>query len=619
MKSLLLTNYLIFLGCLISSSCQANNTCIQLGKNEVALTEKLHLYEDLDRDTNFEIVKNNDLIFKPYDQITIKDAAYWGRVTLCNSNTYTHWSFRVNRNQLSHFNLCYFNKTKSKWITNYSGAFQPYDSQDGYFPIQSDYNHIDIRLDAHEEIDIYFYFNNSRKYIDPNVSVTIIPKDVLFYSNLNDWKSRTYLITGLFLFLIILGATFYYNTRDKAFLYYGLYLTSLLIWIYYAAGLFDDWLMKNIFPQHPENARLIGTVIVCYWFYISFIWHFGHINKMFEWGRKYFLVWSGYIAFFFPLIIGSNLLTKNIQIFFKFGLIFNLGMTLFTLRAMQLLWHKRHETDIRYVIIGLFLMFSLLAVASYEIVMNDFQIPKFSIISILFMIEIVFFLWALSQRYKNFLQYEVENEVISQSLKEKDTLLREIHHRVKNNLQVISALLTLQSKYVAHDEAKEALKVGEGRVHSMALIHQDLYQHSNLKGVNARDYFEKLINNLIASYKSDQVRLSLHCDIHPMLLDVDTMIPLGLVVNELTSNALKHAFTNTQTGNIYITLKEVNNTLQLMIRDDGKGATSVELESKSFGFSLIQSFARRLDADVDVTNDNGLSVLLQIRNYKMAG
>ena len=608
--------YIIFLLSQILTCVNGQSDCIQLTGDQVELTPNISILEDINQEYNFDAIKNGRFSFIDINEITFKNTTYWGRIKLCNSNQQTQWSFRVNRNTLSHFNIHFYNNRKSTWETKNSGAFQPYEEQDGYFPLQSDYNHVDITLDSNEEAEILFYFRNNRKYAVPKISVSIIPKDAAFYESLNSWKSRTFLVAGLFLFLIILGATFYFNTRDKAFLFYGLYLSSLLIWIFFSAGMFDDWLSKNIFPQHPERSRMIGSVIICYWFYISFIWHFGNISKAYTWGKKYIVIWSAYIAIFVPILIVGHLTTKNMQIFFKIGLVFNFGMALFTIRVILLLWNRKKETDIRYAIIGFVLMLSLLIIASYEIVMNNFQIPEFSIISVIFISEIVFFLWALSQRYKNFLQFEVENQIIEQSLKEKDTLLREIHHRVKNNLQVISALLTLQSKYVSDDKAKDALKVGEGRVQSMALIHQDLYQHDNLKGVNVKDYIENLVKNLIDSYKTEKLVISLHSDIQPIFLDVDTMIPLGLVVNEIVSNALKHAFTNKIEGNIYITLQENLDALQLKIRDDGIGTSVVDLEGKSFGFSLIKSFARRLNAKVDVVNQDGLSILMEINNYK---
>jgi len=293
-------------------------------------------------------------------------------------------------------------------------------------------------------------------------------------------------------------------------------------------------------------------------------------------------------------------------------------MIIMTIVAIRRLWQMKDDIEIRNVLIGLGIMLLLLITASFEIVTHEFQLPEFSIISVFFIVEIVFFLWALSRRYKTYLVSETEKEVIAQSLKEKDTLLREIHHRVKNNLQVISALLTLQSKYVDDDKALSALKEGQGRVHSMALIHQDLYQHDNLKGVNAKNYFEKLTNTLIETYQTKESSVELRSEIDPILLDVDTMIPLGLIVNELISNALKHAFRHRDSGLILIEMKERDQQLFLKIEDDGSGADLQILEKKSFGFSLIRSFARRLDAELIINSDQGLEVIMQIKNYKKA-
>lgn len=208
------------------------------------------------------------------------------------------------------------------------------------------------------------------------------------------------------------------------------------------------------------------------------------------------------------------------------------------------------------------------------------------------------------------------NKKVKKSHDEKDTLLREIHHRVKNNLQVISALLTLQSSHLKNAQAKTALQEGQDRVQSMALIHKDLYQHDNLKGVNTKDYLEQLIDNLLSSYKIGEREIALNLDIQEINLDVDTMIPLGLMINELISNALKHAFGGIENGILSISLKEEDATLKMTIADNGVGLDDVgDIQNKSFGYSLIESFARKLDAEIALTNDDGLGVHLTINNY----
>ena len=211
------------------------------------------------------------------------------------------------------------------------------------------------------------------------------------------------------------------------------------------------------------------------------------------------------------------------------------------------------------------------------------------------------------------------NKTVKKSANEKDILLREIHHRVKNNLQVISALLTLQASHLTDLKAKEALKLGQDRVQSMAIIHRNLYQHDNLKGVSTKEYFEHLIQNLFESYLIDDEKIELLLDIQDLTLDVDTMIPLGLLVNELISNALKHAFTNRDHGQLEVSLHELNDQLYLSIKDNGIGvADPFTIQEKSFGYSLVQSFSRRLDADLNIQSKNGLEVEVLIKNYQRA-
>lgn len=226
---------------------------------------------------------------------------------------------------------------------------------------------------------------------------------------------------------------------------------------------------------------------------------------------------------------------------------------------------------------------------------------------------LLFFLWNTFKKVKE------QNEIITKNNDEKDILLREIHHRVKNNLQVISSLLLLQSKYVEDDSALNALQQGQNRVHSMALIHQNLYQTDNLTGVNAKEYFTKLVHNLFESYNITDDKISLKLAVDPLMLDVDTMIPLGLVMNELVSNSLKHAFSESRDGLITVTLKEEENSLILNVSDNGKGIVNIdEVEGKSFGFELIKAFAKKLNATLEVKGDSGFNTLIKIKNYTLA-
>jgi len=212
-----------------------------------------------------------------------------------------------------------------------------------------------------------------------------------------------------------------------------------------------------------------------------------------------------------------------------------------------------------------------------------------------------------------------QNAIISDALADKETLLREIHHRVKNNLQVISSLLGIQSRQITDRKAKEAIQEGRSRVHSMSLIHQNLYKKDNLTGIEMKDYLKKLSTSIISSYILQQGQVEVQHDIDEMTLDVETVVPIGLITNELLTNSLKYAFPDDRKGVITIQLKEKSNQLQLCISDDGIGLDPDQLRHKeeSYGHSLIKAFRKKLDATIDIKGDNGTEVTIKINNYKI--
>lgn len=220
--------------------------------------------------------------------------------------------------------------------------------------------------------------------------------------------------------------------------------------------------------------------------------------------------------------------------------------------------------------------------------------------------------------FRLFRKTQNQNQIIQKALDEKDILLREIHHRVKNNLQFISSLLGLQSEHISDLSALSALQEGQDRVQSMALIHQNLYQEDNLTGVEVHDYFVKLIRNLFDSYNIRPGQIELDLKIEALNLDVDSVIPIGLIVNELVSNALKYAFREKEQGSITVILEEEDQHLKLEVRDNGRGITGEELEhlGNSFGYRLINVFKDQLDANLHISNADGTRVVMSIHKYR---
>jgi two-component sensor histidine kinase len=204
-----------------------------------------------------------------------------------------------------------------------------------------------------------------------------------------------------------------------------------------------------------------------------------------------------------------------------------------------------------------------------------------------------------------------QNQQISNALAEREVLMREIHHRVKNNLQVVSSLLNVQSKLTNHPDAQKALTEGRDRVLTMAMIHEKLYKSDNLSQVNLDEYLVQIAESVFNSHNIDPDRIQLKTDIEPIILDLDKVINIGLLVNELITNSLKHAFKLKENGSITLTLKKVNAELQLTVSDDGN---FVEKEPKqsSYGTRLIATLARGLNAEMSTDTSKGTQTEIKI-------
>ena len=252
---------------------------------------------------------------------------------------------------------------------------------------------------------------------------------------------------------------------------------------------------------------------------------------------------------------------------------------------------------------------------------NAFEKKALGAGALLLLLAGVFAFRAYRIRKRSSEQLAQKNAVIEQALKEKELLLREIHHRVKNNLQVISSLLSIQSRGITDLKAREAVRDSRDRVKSMALIHQDLYKEDDLTGIDLPTYVNKLARSLVSSHQLAPEQITLSTNVDPLVLDVDTAIPLGLILNELLTNALKYAFPEGRPGRLWITIREANDQLHVEVRDDGVGydpnAERGE-ESSGFGLDMVRTFATKLKAEWEVRNDGGTVVDLRIGRFKLA-
>ena len=186
-------------------------------------------------------------------------------------------------------------------------------------------------------------------------------------------------------------------------------------------------------------------------------------------------------------------------------------------------------------------------------------------------------------------------------------LLREIHHRVKNNLQVISSLLNLQSGYIEDKKSLEIFRESQNRVKSMALIHEKLYQSKELNKIEFSEYIKSLMKDLFISYNIDNERIKLKSDFEGIYFEIDTAILGGLIINELVSNSLKHAFPDGRKGEVFIGINKIeNNKYVLILKDNGIGfPENIDFrKTDSLGLQLVTTLTEQLGGVIDL-NRNG--------------
>lgn len=201
------------------------------------------------------------------------------------------------------------------------------------------------------------------------------------------------------------------------------------------------------------------------------------------------------------------------------------------------------------------------------------------------------------------------NAIIVDSLKEKDILLKEIHHRVKNNLQLVMSLLNIQAQDSQNISIEDFLEKGQSRIATMSLIHQNLYLSDNFAHIDFQTYLETLVSNIKSTFNENKVAIAI--DTHGNKFDLDTAIPLGLIINEIVCNALKHAFPEDMEGQIQIAIqKKESNFFELVIGDNGIG-TAITKKSNSIGLELVSLLVMQLRGKIEKTNQIGTHYCIQ--------
>jgi len=198
---------------------------------------------------------------------------------------------------------------------------------------------------------------------------------------------------------------------------------------------------------------------------------------------------------------------------------------------------------------------------------------------------------------------QAEKRVLYQKNEEKNTMLKEIHHRIKNNLQVVNSLLSLQSREIDDEKVVAMFKDTRKRVLSMAMLHERMYGSDDLQFIDIHQHFKTLIENLVKSYAVDK-KIKLEISVKDVEMGISTLTPLGLLLIEVITNSLKYAFTTKKEGTIKVSLKQLNGKYELIVGDDGTGYIPKK-ESTGLGTKLIQIFSKQLNGSIEKLNSSG--------------
>jgi two-component sensor histidine kinase len=217
---------------------------------------------------------------------------------------------------------------------------------------------------------------------------------------------------------------------------------------------------------------------------------------------------------------------------------------------------------------------------------------------------------------------ESQNKQIKETLLEKETLLREVHHRVKNNLQIVYSLLNIQSRTILDKEALSSIQEGQNRIQAMSLIHQYLYQSEQLSFIDLDIYFRELVEHISKLFVGENTHINTHIDTSGVRFGIDIAIPLGLIVNELVSNSYKYAFELKNKGDIWINIVPLDaDNYELRVSDNGQGLPKdVDIhKAKSLGFRLVTILSRQLHGHFSHQSDKDItSIIVVFKSIKIA-
>ena len=603
--------YKVVLFIIFSSNIYANILNIDENTKNINLLQYSEIYIDKTRSLTIEDIKNSNIKFEKNDKNILAygyspDLDVWIKITIKNNSNKSILKIIEYNNPLT-TNIDFFDSNKNIHL------------KDGFLIDNLDKSTINpifkIELNPNEE-NIYFIKATS------NITTLIVDLKLwdenVFYKKEIKHQLILSLFFGAMFILGIYNLFIYVFTKDKSYLYYVLYIFGLILHHLVYVG------FAKLYIFNLETLKIIIELAAL--FVALPIYFLGFFTKSFLQTIQYpklnkvlniFLIIIPLSIIFFLLTEEYDKYRTNLLMLF---LIFLMIVTIYA---------SLNKNRQAYFILFAWLVFlssGLLMTLSSMGIYNTLPFPY--LIEVSFVLEAVIFSIALANRITNLqkekneanqkliVQQENETKRLSKevdlrtkdlkvALGEKEVLLKELNHRVKNNMQTIVSLIRLQSDEIEDEKLKDILLTTQNRIAAMGHLHELLYNQENINFIDVYEYFETLVDEVKSSYDES---INIHLDIKTKL-KMEQAIYCGLMINELITNSFKYAFLNKK-GNIYITLEKSNNILKLSVKDDGVGFDK-DNTTFSLGLTLVNTLAiNQLKGEMDIESKNGTSITI---------
>lgn len=603
--------YKVVLFIIFSSNIYANILNIDENTKNINLLQYSEIYIDKTRSLTIEDIKNSNIKFEKNDKNILAygyspDLDVWIKITIKNNSNKPILKIIEYNNPLT-TNIDFFDSNKNIHL------------KDGFLIDNLDKSTINpifkIELDPNEE-NIYFIKATS------NITTLIVDLKLwdenVFYKKEIKHQLILSLFFGAMFILGIYNLFIYVFTKDKSYLFYVLYIFGLILHHLVYVG------FAKLYIFNLETLKIIIELAAL--FVALPIYFLGFFTKSFLQTIKYpklnkilniFLIIIPLSIIFFLLTEEYDKYRTNLLMLF---LIFLMIVTIYASL------NKNRQAYFILFAWFVFLSSGLLMTLSSMGIYNTLPFPY--LIEVSFVLEAVIFSIALANRITNLqkekneanqkliVQQENETKRLSKevdlrtkdlkvALGEKEVLLKELNHRVKNNMQTIVSLIRLQSDEIEDEKLKDILLTTQNRIAAMGHLHELLYNQENINFIDVYEYFETLVDEVKSSYDES---INIYLDIKTKL-KMEQAIYCGLMINELITNSFKYAFLNKK-GNIYITLEKSNNILKLSVKDDGVGFDKNNT-TFSLGLTLVNTLAiNQLKGEMDIKSKNGTSITI---------